>query len=95
MSVTAPLGRFFTPTPKHHSRDANLFRAADPVGGTAALRKLMLLLLGVRTRGRRFDSDLVHHAFLGNRPLRCSADASPLTHAHNLRLSMDSSETCS
>jgi hypothetical protein len=31
----------------------------DPVGGTAAPRKLMMLLPGVRTRGRRFDSDLV------------------------------------
>jgi hypothetical protein len=37
------------------------------MGGTAAPRKLMLLLLGVRTRGRWFDSDLVHHAVSANR----------------------------
>jgi hypothetical protein len=36
------------------------------MGGTAAPRKLMLLLLGVRTRGRWFDSDLVHQAVSAN-----------------------------
>jgi peroxiredoxin len=43
-----------------------LLRVADPVGGPAAARKLMLLLLDVRTRGRWFDSDLVHHAVSAN-----------------------------
>jgi hypothetical protein len=44
-----------------------LLGAAHPVGGTATPRKLMLLLLYVRTRGRRFDSDLVRMPGLSDR----------------------------
>jgi hypothetical protein len=36
------------------------------MGGTAVPRKLTLLLLRVRARGRRFDSDLVHQAVSAN-----------------------------
>jgi hypothetical protein len=56
-----------------------LLGAAYPVGGTAAPRKLMLLLLGVRTRGRRFDSDLVHQAVSANRAFRVIARNSSRT----------------
>ena len=53
-----------------------LLGAAHPVRGTAAPRKLMLLLLGVRTRGRWFDSNLVHHPLFPNRLVLLSAENS-------------------
>jgi hypothetical protein len=37
-----------------------LLRAADPLGGTAADRKLMLMARSVAAKGWQFDSDLVH-----------------------------------
>jgi hypothetical protein len=43
------------------------------VGGTAAPRKLMLLLSGVRTRGRRFDSDFGPPTTLRQLPISCPA----------------------